>query len=107
MRSKHTMTALCPFGLDGIEVEIAFTFRKGAPEQGPSYASGGQPADPDEVELIYVKPIKHTLDDLMSCMLSRWAEDYLADEGFSEALEQAASDYESAREYADELRRDR
>lgn len=107
MTSKHTMTALCPFGLDHIEVEIGFTFLKGSPAQGPSYSSGGEPADPDEVELVYVKATGNTLDDVMRCILDRWAEDYLADEGFSEACEQAASDYEAGREFAADLRADR
>ncbi|MGA0604909.1 hypothetical protein ACO2Q0_02830 [Phenylobacterium sp. VNQ135] len=33
------------------EVDVIYTVAWGAPEQGPSYASGGQPADPDEVEV--------------------------------------------------------
>ena len=107
MTSKHAMRALCPFGLDHIEVEIGFTFLKGAPAQGPSYSSGGQPADPDEVALVYAKAVENTLDDLMNCALSKWAEDYLADEGFNEALEVAASDYEAGREFAADLRADR
>lgn len=32
------------------EVECSYTVTWGAPEQGPSYASGGQPADPDEID---------------------------------------------------------
>ncbi len=94
------MAALCPFGLDAIEVDICFTYLKGAPAQGPSYSSGGQPADPDEIELVYVKATKHTLDDSMNCMLAKWAEEYLADDGYSAACESAETDYE----YADEMR---
>lgn len=33
-----------------IEVAITFTFQKGYPATGPSYASGGEPGEPDGVE---------------------------------------------------------
>lgn len=89
--SKHTMKAVCPFGLDGIEVEIKFSCLFGAPEQGPTYASGGQPADPDEVELISVT-YANSINDEMAKMLEEWAVEYLADEGFARAIEEAAAD---------------
>lgn len=40
--------------IDGIEVEIdcTYTFTSGVPEQGPSYASGGQPAEGPEIEIL-------------------------------------------------------
>jgi hypothetical protein len=91
--SKHKMLAICPFGLDGIQVTIAYTFTKGAPEQGPNYASGGQPADPDEVELISVT-YANPLNDEMAKMLEAWAVEYLADEGFADAIENATDDSE-------------
>ena len=37
------------------EVVIDFDFVPGTPEQGPSYASGGQPADPPEVDVTSVR----------------------------------------------------
>jgi hypothetical protein len=107
MTSTHTMLAYCPFGVGEIEVKICFTFRKGAPAQRPSYASGEQPADPDEIELVYAKATLHALDDFMACMLAEWAEVHLSEDGLTAALEQAASDYEAAREYAADLRADR
>lgn len=94
--SKHTMTAICPFGLDGIEVEIKFSCLFGAPEQGPTYYSGGQPADPDEIELISVT-YANSINDEMAKMLEAWAVDYLADEGFHEAVGIAADDRHSRR----------
>lgn len=36
---------------DDFEVEVVYTFSPGCPEQGPSYACGGQPADPPEVDI--------------------------------------------------------
>lgn len=38
-------------GITPISLFICYDFIRGAPEQGPSYASGGQPADPDEVHI--------------------------------------------------------
>lgn len=105
-RTTHKMKAVCPFGLDGIQVEITYTFLKGAPEQGPSYASGGQPADPDEIEFVSVH-YANSINDEMAKLLEAWAVEYLADEGFADAIENAAGKYEDAREYAAELRADR
>lgn len=34
-----------------IEVEVEFSIRIGRPATGPSYACGGEPAEPDEVEV--------------------------------------------------------
>lgn len=41
-----------------VEVEYRITYR-GAPAEGPSYASGGQPAEPMEYEIIEVTPDTH------------------------------------------------
>tara|TARA_Y100000310_G_scaffold150480_1_gene149916 strand:+ start:2269 stop:2619 length:351 start_codon:yes stop_codon:yes gene_type:complete len=40
-----------------VEIKIDFTFTAGRPETGPSYASGGEPAEPATVEImeIYVE----------------------------------------------------
>ncbi|CAB4165118.1 hypothetical protein UFOVP833_28 [uncultured Caudovirales phage] len=110
-RTTHRMKALCPFALDAIEVEITYTFTPGAPEQGPSYSSGGQPADPDEVELIRVETEVNLLPDLQK-MLIDWAIEHLAsDDGFAVAVDQAEEDEDAARERAaemrDEMRRER
>ena len=55
MRTKHTAKTAMTLELAGSEivreVQVRFTYLPGAPEQGPSYASGGQPAEPDEVEI--------------------------------------------------------
>ena len=106
-RTTHRMKALCPFALDGIEVEITYTFTPGAPEQGPTYSSGGQPADPDEVEFVSVDAWLATYPLLQSIqkMLDEWAIEYLAsDDGFDDARNQAIEDEEAARDRADEER---
>ena len=37
---------------NGLDVKIAYTYTKGQREEGPSYASGGQPAEPPEIEIL-------------------------------------------------------
>lgn len=36
------------------DVEILYDYSPGAPEQGPTYSSGGQPADPPEVTITQI-----------------------------------------------------
>lgn len=50
MTAKYTLTAYCPFGLGEIEVDIVYTYSRGRPARGPSYASGGEPAEPAALE---------------------------------------------------------
>lgn len=107
--SKHKITTTCPFANEGIEVEIAFNFTKGRAATGPSYASGGEPGYPPEVELIAVKPVDSALvlPPVLQQDLNEWADNWLIDdEGYSRALDRVADDEEAAREYAAELRRD-
>ena len=110
-RTTHRMKALCPFALDSIEVEIVYTFTPGAPEQGPSYSSGGQPGDPDEVEFVSVETwLTSAFLPVPSIrkMLDEWAIEYLAsDDGFAAAVEQAEEDDDAARERAAEMRSER
>ena len=37
-----------------IDVEVEYDFTPGRPERGPSYSSGGEPADPPEVEVVNI-----------------------------------------------------
>lgn len=84
-----------------VEVEITFSFLQGAPEQGPSYASGGQPADPDEVELVKAvrlcngkpAPFDGAFADLEQGQLDDLATTWLeSDEGYSIACTVAMED---------------
>lgn len=49
---KRTTTLSIDIAGTEIEVEIEFTVSPYIPEQGPSYASGGQPAEGGEVEIL-------------------------------------------------------
>lgn len=60
--SRYTYAFTASWGGDTptaeLEVEVSYTVLWGAPEQGPSYACGGQPADADEVDDIRVETIE-------------------------------------------------
>lgn len=85
----HTLTAYCPVGLGEIEVEITYRFTPGRPARGPSYASGGEPADPPEVEFISAR--SKVKDDFVKAMLVEWAEEWLAsDDGWDKAVDRAS-----------------
>lgn len=87
------------------KVDIEFSFTSGCPATGPSYASGGDPASPAEVEMISatladgdgLAPTQDQVDD--------WAKDWLSDAGYHAALDVAAdagpdpdAAYEAARD---------
>ena len=86
MSTTHTIRALCPFGLDGIAVEITYTFTKGAP------ATRIDPADPAETDFVSVKPVEGKLDPLWQHLLDDWARDWVGDEGFPACCQQAGYD---------------
>jgi hypothetical protein len=114
MSSTHKLRACLPHGDPDIgaeiDVEITFNYMPGAPAQGPTYASGGQPADPSEVEFVSAvqlvggKPVitdnQQGLDDLVIS----WLE---TDAGMDIAERVAFDDYNAAREQAAEMRRER
>lgn len=73
-------------------VDIDFTFTPGCPETGPSYASGGEPASPAEIEFVKatlvsgdgLAPTQDQIDD--------WAQNWLDDAGFDAACNLACQD---------------
>ena len=85
--STHTLTAYCPLGLGEIAVEITYRYTPGRPARGPSYASGGEPADPPEVEFISAN--SKVSDDFVKLLVAEWAEEWLGDDGFDEAVDNA------------------
>ena len=40
---------------DQVDLDVEFTWSPGYPETGPSYASGGEPAEPDSFDVVSVK----------------------------------------------------
>lgn len=101
--SKHYITTT--YDPDGAEIEarIHFVLHPFVPERGPSYASGGDPAEAASVEFVNIQTLvsgKWTdAPDLVE-----WAEDYLQNDGLPDAFEVAHDDCITAEEYAAEAR---
>src|SRR4051812_42754129 len=95
--SKHKIRASCPFANsdDGIEVEIAFTYRKGSPDYWNKAGGHWEQGYAAEVELEAVCPVDPALilpSDLQKA-LNEWADLYLADdEGYGAACDAASDD---------------
>lgn len=51
MSDKYSHTSMVSIGSSEVEVEFDYTVSPFIPEQGPSYASGGQPAEGGELEI--------------------------------------------------------
>src|SRR6185312_7266067 len=102
-----------------VEVEFSYVVRWGAPERGPTYACGGTPADPDEIDDIRLEKVEGkprpwgmgygfiSDDEFATDCVEKieGCDRHLADM-LTEAAEQAAADYDEAMEYRAEQRRD-
>ena len=115
--SIHEIDATIPVGDPdlgaAIEVRITFTFHGRVAEQGPTYASGGQPAEgavaewSSAVALEDGKPapygghFKDLEQSSLDTVASAWLE---SDEGQAQAIEQALDDLQAAEDDADERR---
>ena len=91
MARRFQFTVDHMIGREEVELVVTYSVTPGCPEMGPTYACGGTPAEPDEVEIISVKhngqPV--TLSDeeeeaLLEQAIARSADD-LADEYAAEA----------------------
>jgi len=85
MTTTHTIDAFCPFGRDGFDVEITYTYTPGAP------ATRIDPADPAETGFASAKA-SVPLDPSLQKLLDDWAADWVGDEGFSACCQQADYD---------------
>lgn len=105
MSSTHTIDAVIPVGDPDLGAEIdcriTFTFHGRVAEQGPSYASGGQPAEGAVAEWGSAAPLDngqparyagHFADleqSTLDSIASAWLE---SDDGQCQAIEQALDD---------------
>lgn len=84
MAHTHHMT-LHRDDADGNELsyEVEYRISPGCPEQGPTYACGGQPAEPPEVVLVAVTlaGTPYTADDLDDWFIRQIVEKHEFDEG--------------------------
>jgi hypothetical protein len=95
------------------EYEITFSFTPGSPDTYDKSRGGPGGWDPGysaEVEFVSISPGASDVGaftDLAQRDLEDWADNWLQDDGYDEALAVVAADDERGREYAAELRADR
>ena len=92
MATKHTLTFFFTFGLRETGVDVTYNYTPGRPARGPSYASGGEPADPPEVEFVKAVLTGAKLDKDLQERLDEWAEDLLQGDGYDDAVANAEDD---------------
>lgn len=101
MTITHTIRAeievrFVPVSLVEIEVayptvDIDFTYSPGRPETGPTYACGGTPAEPADVEMTKATLVNG--DGLLptQAQIDDWAENWLDGDGYERALDVACA----------------
>ena len=74
-------------GLPECEVRVQFVFHAYQPERGPSYASGGEPAEPASVEF---EGAQRKIDGKWTDApeFNEWAASWLENDGYDIAMEQ-------------------
>ena len=85
------------------EYVITYNYTPGCPETGPSYASGGEPATGPEVEFVSITPDAGdhgAFSDMAQAGLEDWAKDWLAGDGYDQAIENALDDLQREEEEA-------
>lgn len=70
-------------------IEIQYSFVRGYPASGPTYWSGGEPADPDEVDLISAQLIDDDGVTPTEDQIHDWAREWLHGDGYAEACAHA------------------
>ena len=84
-----------------IELVVTYSVRPGCPETGPTYACGGTPAEPDEVEIV---SIKHNGQPFT---VSDEEEDALLQRAIDRAGEDLAEEYAAEMDWRHQEARDR
>ena len=84
----YTITTTHQPDEEEMELRIHFTFIPGCPARGPSYASGGEPACPAEVEFDRVERQSGSAW-LPAPEFDEWAEDWLQTLGYDAAIAEA------------------
>jgi hypothetical protein len=124
MSRRYTYATTLSWGGDvttaEVEVEVSYAVTWGAPARGPSYASGGQPADPDEIDDIRLEKVEGkprpwgmgygfiSDDDFADeCVQMIEGSERLMADLLTHAAEEAAADYHEAMEYRAEMRAER
>ena len=100
MSKRFQFTVDHMIGRHEVELVVTYSVTRGSPERGPTYACGGTPAEPDEVELV---SIKHegkevTLPDAEEEALLELAQGRAADDLADEAADEADWRYQERRD---------
>lgn len=89
-------------GMDwDVDYTITYTFTPGCPETGPSYASGGEPATGPEIEFASITPgagDHGAFSDMAQAGLEDWAKDWLAGDGYDQAVEHALDELDRGKD---------
>lgn len=102
---SHTLHTTIPLGEGEIDVAITFDYVPGAPATGPTYDSGGEPGYGPEISFVSAERL-HNGEPHPMCgnIEHRWLQefcaDWLADDGYDEAAEQAEQDGRPDPDYA-------
>ena len=113
MATKYHATRLLEIVMGGASIEIEaaleYTIAPYVPAQGPSYDSGGQPAEGGGVEDIWVKGIKYAAPggaaDASKPDCPEWLADWIIAEVDGDELYQEAMEHDNAeRDEAAEMR---
>ncbi len=90
-------------GLPDADLRVHYVFHAYQPERGPSYASGGEPAEPASIEFDGVQiQVDGKWNDAPD--FAEWAEAWLMNDGLDEAMSAAEDDRIGGEEWAAEMR---
>lgn len=89
-----------------IKLEIEYTYSPGLPERGPSYSSGGEPAEPAEVSLVLAKLLDGNGLAPDDAQVQEWADEWLQGDGFDAACQHAEEASQPDPDYLYEMNRD-
>jgi len=97
MTTRHTMISdlnvrFRPIGMVDMEnatirVQIDYSYTPGVPARGPSYYSGGEPAEGAEVSVLDATLLDGDGLDPPRSVLLDWCQDFLDDDGYDKACE--------------------
>ena len=100
MARQFSFTVDHMVGRREIELVVTYSMLPGYPEQGPTYACGGTPAEDAEIEIISVT------HDGKPFALSDAEEEALLDEAYGRCEQDWQDDWATAMEYRADQRRD-
>jgi hypothetical protein len=105
--SKHTIYV--EWEHEGREIPVNLTFEYRPGRKGVRTLRNGDPGypdDPDELEAVAFQTWENKLSSAELVALTEWANDYLNDEGYDDAVDWAVKDLEAEADDAADARRE-